>query len=49
MLYKGPPPEGAFDVDKDFYEGQMVTFVELASLRSSVLGTTVEDVEDEDH
>jgi len=40
---------GAFDVDKDVYEGRMVNFLELAEVRASPSRTANEDVEEEDH
>ena len=48
LLYKGPPTEGDFDVNKDVYEGRLVTFSELAKLRASTSRVAHED-EDEDH
>ena len=48
LLYEGPPAEGAFDLNKDIHEGQMVAFAELAELREST-SRVARDDEDEDH
>jgi len=37
ILYRGPPTEGDFDVNKDVYEGCLVTFSKVDELRASTL------------
>jgi len=43
VLYKGAPPESAFDINKDVFEARLVFFHELVALRNPTLRTTVED------
>jgi len=48
LLYGGPPTEGDFDVNKDVYEGRLMTFSEANKLQALASRAARED-EDEDH